>query len=793
MYKQNICNDPKVSTAEKVKHGCPGYSDRASDFLTQKRKIRHNHKMPTGGLIPDAGPDISRRVGPIRRKLADIGTDPGILPGRGNAGRIAGGTTIGAGGVLGAGIGVSGAFEPIELISAETMQGIRQGISSYFSGGAGEVAGEGGLEMSEIPTSLTSILDHPIRGEIPAESPTPYEPPLEPLEPIQVPDAPTSIFDPPTAPEPVAEAPGELPEVPESVMSSVKNLLGDEASATMEIPEGGMEASEFSTELGLEEMGDIAIDLSAFGSAETVAAGMGAIEGGAEASVAGFAAEAGAEAAGEAAGVAAGAIAGEEAGVAAGALAGGLALGPETLGVSIVIGGLIAGITAIFAGSKEKFNPKHPQAYRIHGGKEGRDLAKKFDKNDATKKYSDWIRDPTQNVYLVVLNKIGDNGKHIVQVVKQLDSDGLAKAQAALEKDPNAYKGYDPSVLKALGLNPDLSTKPWDKNPTTLWRDGGIPQPSQDDVNKASADLDQLNKDLTNQAIFKKNKDALDRGDFKGADKVAMRNQLIKFAYDNNIDFTTGKLMTPEQIANKSHIPPIPQVIPESSAKDVLDKMRKRLDGDKSIEFSKAEIAWLKAQGFDDIHSDKGTLDMINQNLIYAASKKKLDSMPEGTDKAYFKQQILGWLWDHNMTSDGKYMNPDEIKNKGARPPSVPPELQKEYDDQRAKYEADKSAYDKKYSDYQDKLDTYQQFRDLMTQRQTIQAELDHKRNKGLDFSDERDQLEKITDQINNAYDKLQSGSGEPDDAKKTNPKQIAMAVAPIRRQVAMKQVSGGV
>ena len=780
---QNICNNPSIPIAEKMQLGCPGYEKN----LQQVRKPRGHRMVIGGGLIPRELPGIDNRVGPIRRRLPGIGDDTRIFPGgKDNTGQIAGGTTIGGAGVLGGGVAMSG-FEPIEVVSAETMAGIRQGISSYMSGGGQALTDEGGLELQELGAMDAMNIE---RGVMPGEgpAPTPYEP-LEPLEPIQMPDLPPSIFDAPVEPTPIAPEPAALPEVPESVLSSVKNLLGDQATATMEVPEEGAEASEFTTELGLEEIGDITMDVGAYGAAETTAIGLGAVEGGTEASVAGFAAEAGAEVASEAAIGTAAAIGGEEAGIATGALAGGIALGPETLGLSVVIGGLIAGITAIFANSKEKFNPKHPQAYRIHGGKEGRELAKKFDEHDNTKKYADWIRGPG-NVYLVVLGKLGDNGKHIVQVVKQLDSDGLAKAQAVLEKNPDAYKGYDPNVLKALGLNPNLSTQSWNKDPNTIWRDDGINRPTNDEISKATDDINKLDKDLTNQQIFKNNKEALERGDFKGSDKTAMENKLKRFAYDNNIDYLTGKLMTPEQIANKSPIPPIPTVIPKITQKDVLDKMRKKLDGDNSIEFSKGEMDWLKSQGFVEGQSNKGTLDMINQNLIYKSWMDQYNSMADGNDKKYMYQQIQGWLWDHNMNPDGTYMNPDQIKNKPPRPSNVPPDIQKEFDDRKAEYEKNKAAYDQKYQEYQKKLEQYKTVKDLEVERQAVQAELDHKRNRGEDFSDEIDKLKEIGNKMADIHDT----NPKPDAPQQPDPTSPALnaAVSPIRRQQAQKAIASG-
>jgi len=776
---KNICNNPAVSDALKASYGCPNIRTNA-----MRQKLRKQHKMPSlpGGGAADIdykSPGMGR-VGPVRRKLAagDIGTDPGILPpgvggisdvGRAGLGGV-GGQAVAGGGVLSQS---ADAFEPIELISGETMQGLRQGISTYFSGGyGGAAAEEGGLEMSDIPTSLTSVLDYnPItrRGTMPEERINPYEN-LEP----------PSIPDPVVEPEPVAE----LPEVPESVMSSIQNLFGEQATATMEaVPE----TTEATMETGLlaEETADVAIDLSAYATAETTAIGMGAVEGAGEAGLTGFAAEAGAEAAGEAAIGGAAAIAGEEAGVAAGALAGGLALGPETLGASIVIGGLIAGITAIFAGSKRKFDPKHPQAYRVHGGKEGRDLAKKFDKDPATKKYADWIRDPNQNVFLVVLDKLGDNGKHIVQVVKQMDADGLAQAQATLERNPDAYKGYDPSVLKALGLNPNLSTQSWDKDPKSLWRDDGITQPTDEQISKANTDIDKLNTDLTNLAIFKKNKKLLDDGTYKGTDKDAMLVKLKQFAFDNHIDFDSGKLMTPDQISKLDPNSRVKDfVAPKITGKDIMDKMRKKLGGDQSVEFSQSEMNWLTSQGWVDGKSNNSTLDMINQNLIYKASMDKYNQMPDGTDKKYFYQQVQGWLWDHNMNPDGTYMNPDQIKNKGTKPPAVPPDVQKSYDENKAKYDKDKADYDKAYADYQDKLDKYKSVRDLLDQRDNLHNQLVSKYGKGEDTSDVQKQIDDLNDQIGAAM------SGSKDTPSQPDPKQLHAAVAPIRRQQAIKQVA---
>ena len=66
---------------------------------------------------------------------------------------------------------------------------------------------------------------------------------------------------------------------------------------------------------------------------------------------------------------------------------------------------------------------------------------------------------------------------------------------------------------------------------------------------------------------------------------------------------------------------------------------------------------------------------------------------------------------------------------------------------------------------------------------------MDHKRNSGLDFSKELDEMKDITEKINDAYEKI--AADDPGDGKKKHDsKQLAKATAPLRRQIAMQQVA---
>ena len=85
-------------------------------------------------------------------------------------------------------------------------------------------------------------------------------------------------------------------------------------------------------------------------------------------------------------------------------------------------------------------------------------------------------------------------------------------------------------------------------------------------------------------------------------------------------------------------------------------------------------------------------------------------------------------------------------------------------------------------------METYQDFQQLLLERQNIQAELDHRRNSGQDFSKQLQDMDEISEKINSAYEKI--GADDPGDGKKKDPKKLAMATAPLRRQKAMQQVA---
>jgi len=59
------------------------------------------------------------------------------------------------------------------------------------------------------------------------------------------------------------------------------------------------------------------------------------------------------------------------------------------------------------------------------------------------------------------------DGHHIL--VSQLGKDGLIQSALDLQRNPSAFKGKDPYVLAAMGLNPSLATKPYKKGTTHMY------------------------------------------------------------------------------------------------------------------------------------------------------------------------------------------------------------------------------------------------------------------------------------------------------------------------------------
>ena len=129
--------------------------------------------------------------------------------------------------------------------------------------------------------------------------------------------------------------------------------------------------------------------------------------------------------------------------------------------------------------------------------------------------------------------------------------------------------------------------------------------------------------------------------------------------------------------------------------------------------------------------------------------------MADGDDKKYFHQSILRYAWEHNMKPTGGYLNPDEVKNKGIEPPKVPPDLQNKYDKDKQDYQNHKDQYNKDFQKYSDKLKNYAVFSDLRVKQQAFQNQVDAARNTGGDPSTAQAQLDKINQQIADAYDKM--------------------------------------
>jgi len=368
---------------------------------------------------------------------------------------------------------------------------------------------------------------------------------------------------------PLPTAPKEPGEIEMSEIPEPKNLVEPELPAEAETEPLLPEEPELEEELEAEELAPVEEDFAVealepleMESAEALETSVGASESIAEAFGVGGEVEltemgiAGAEIAGEEAiAGGAGAIAGEEAGIFAGAGA----LAPETLGLSLVVGGIVGGLIAVFAPHQHK-NVKFPTAgsVKLLTDKDKKEMIKNMNK-DHTGKYDKTISQLNGykgDYYLATTNEKDSDGHYKSVLVRRLTPNQLAKALITLQHDPNAYKGTDPAILEAMGLNPDLSKKQDPHralNPNMLAE--GVDFPDDDLIFKAMDDREKLLNQLTPMATYKQNLKKLDT--LSGEDKEVFQKVLDAYAWDNNLN-ADGTAMSKTQIKNKGERPVIP-------------------------------------------------------------------------------------------------------------------------------------------------------------------------------------------------------------------------------------------
>jgi hypothetical protein len=393
------------------------------------------------------------------------------------------------------------------------------------------------------------------------EEPEPFEDPglSEPME-IEMTERPIA----PEAPEMVEpEVPELFPEINPAEPPPIETDFPIEGMEGLETAE----AEALETQLGATEtLGE------AFGEADVVAgseielATLGEL--GEAGEIAGGVAEAGE------AGIAGAELA--EAGLAgAGALAGaegGLALAPETLGLSVAVGAIAGALIGIFA-HKHKPKTKYPNPGDVKelDAKTKKQMIDQMNKDNKDGKYDKSIANlqGKGDWYLATTQVKDKDGHYRNALVKRLTPDQLAKAQLTLQHNPKAYKGTDPAILEAMGLNPELS-----KGGSKDFFADGVSPPNQQQLAKAQQNRDRSLAVITPIATYKKNQKKLDT--LSGEDKEIFQKVLEQYAWDNNLN-ADGTPMTKEQISKKGSRPVVP-------AGETPESVKKRKDYEDYLE-----------------------------------------------------------------------------------------------------------------------------------------------------------------------------------------------------------------
>jgi len=317
------------------------------------------------------------------------------------------------------------------------------------------------------------------------------------------------------------------------------DLMGDALGVTEGLTEGVTDAT-----IG----GDI--EMAELGS-ETLLESAGAIDAGLV----------GAEVAGEA-GAVAGSVATAEAVAAPFDF---LTFGLASLVAAGVGAGVGAGIAAGVASANKKPDPKPGVKYLDRDDvNKLKDKLKGQKNTDATIKTLDRYSS-TQKVSLVTTN----NKKTIV--VARLTPQQLAKAAATLQQKPDLFKGQDPNILQAMGINPSLSKTQFipGSNPFS----GDITSAMHTEISNAQGTLKRQQQQLLVQKTI-----ALNQAKINEVSDSSLKTYLT--AKLNMYKFNNGLIST------KPTIPPIPTT---AASQEALAKYNS------DIKTSKAKITTTKA------------------------------------------------------------------------------------------------------------------------------------------------------------------------------------------------------
>jgi hypothetical protein len=379
---------------------------------------------------------------------------------------------------------------------------------------------------------------------------------------------------------------------------------------------------------------------------------------------------------------------GTEAGVDAAVAGTSLEMAGATLGASIVIGGLIA----IAAGGKGHHDIKKPGIHQLEG--HDRRVARRvlelklenaiYDKNDQKtidgyKKAIGQLRSGGPVYVVTMQNKV--NGKYPTVITHKLSEYGFANAIVTVQQNPNAYKGVDPNILAAMGLNSNL-TNGWDGKSPIIADNHNVDSGTYE---KAKEQLNTYTDILKAQEVLKNNIKTLDT--LNGDDRTAFESKLKQYCYDNNISYPDGKPLTPDQISNKGDRPS--DFTNNVKGSEILAKAAryqmeiKEWYSGKPIPknpLSKAEIDYLKKLGYDPHDPIKFSIAQLKNRLTYEENLKKADTMT-GDSRLYYLQKLKQYAYDHNLDTNGNSL-PAGTKSTGNRPSDIPPEIEKEYEQQ---------------------------------------------------------------------------------------------------------------